>query len=134
MRSFRVASASLCLLAVAALASACGSSGTTDSTSATAGNRPAPSASEFPKAEGKSLGEVLNSAAGPSKLVVSPASQVFYKGENRYSFGVFEADRTQVPDAKVALYFAKVPSAKGGASTTGSNSNSRTKAAPREPF
>ncbi len=34
---------------------------------------------------------------------------VFYKGENRYPFGVFTKDRTQVPDAQVALYFAKVP-------------------------
>ena len=109
MRFFRVASASLCLLAVSAVATACGGSGSNDSTSGAAASRPAPPASDFPKAAGKSLGQVLNSAAGPSKLVVSPASQVFYKGENRYSFGVFERDRTQVPDADVALYFAKAP-------------------------
>ena len=47
--------------------------------------------------------------ATPSELVVSPAAEVFYKGENRYPFGVFQRDRTQVPDAEVALYFAKVP-------------------------
>ena len=47
--------------------------------------------------------------AKPCKLVVSPAAMVFNKGENRYPFGVFERDRTQVPDADVALYFAKVP-------------------------
>jgi hypothetical protein len=34
---------------------------------------------------------------------------VFYKGENRYPFGVFERDRTQVPDAEVGIYFARVP-------------------------
>jgi hypothetical protein len=43
---------------------------------------------------------------------------VFNKGENRYPFGVFERDRTQVSDAEVALYFAKVPPTKGKGSTT----------------
>ena len=123
MRFFRVACALLCLLAVAALATACGGSGSTDAASATAASRPAPPASDFPKAAGKTLGQVLNSASGPSKLVVSPASEVFYKGENRYPFGVFERDRTQVPDADVALYFAKVPASEGGA-TSGQGSNS----------
>lgn len=53
---------------------------------------------------------MINSAPdGPSELIVSPAAMVFYKGQNRYPFGVFERDRTQVPDAEVALYFAKVP-------------------------
>jgi hypothetical protein len=59
------------------------------------------------------LAEVLEAADGPSSLVVSPAALVFYKGENRYPFGVFERDRTQVPDAEVALYFARVPGQKG---------------------
>src|SRR5262249_31367040 len=35
--------------------------------------------------------------------------QVFYKGENRFPFGVFEKDRSPVTDAQVALYFASVP-------------------------
>ena len=52
---------------------------------------------------------MLEAADGPSELVVSPAARVFYKGENRYPFGVFERDRTQVGDADVALYFARVP-------------------------
>ena len=77
-------------------------------------SRPAPPKSEFPSAKGKTLAEVLESADGPSELVVSPAAMVFYKGENRYPFGVFQRDRTQVPDAKVALYFAKVPPASKG--------------------
>jgi hypothetical protein len=71
-------------------------------------NAPAPPKGEFPATEGRSLGEVLE-AAKPSQLVVSPAAAVFYKGRNRFPFGVFERDRTQVGDAKVALYFAKVP-------------------------
>jgi len=123
VRFLRVASASLCLLAAVALVPACGGSDSTDSTSATVTDRPAPPAGDFPPASGKTLGEVLNSASGPSKLVLSPAAEVFHVGENRYPFGVFEADRTQVPDADVALYFAKVPpSAGGNAAATGSNS------------
>lgn len=92
-----------------------GSSSTTASSSGPAESRPAPPKSEFPSAQGKTLADVLNSADGPSDLVVSPAAMVFYKGENRYPFGVFQRDRTPVSDAQVALYFAKVPPAPKGA-------------------
>lgn len=100
-----------CLFAAASLAAGCGdgSEPSGDSGSNTAESRPAPPKSDFPGAEGKTLAEVLRSADGPSDLVVSPAAMVFYKGENRYPFGVFQRDGTQVSDAKVALYFAKVP-------------------------
>lgn len=92
------------------LVSGCGGSdsSSTGSSSESAQSRPAPPKSDFPSAAGKTLAEVLKSAA-PSQLVVSPAAEVFDVGSNRYPFGVFERDRTQVPDVKVALYFAKVP-------------------------
>jgi hypothetical protein len=101
------------------LVAGCGSSDTTtNSSSSSSQSQPAPPKSDFPSANGKTLGEVLESA-GPSKLVVSPAAEVFNTGENRYPFGVFERDRTQVSDAKVALYFAKVPlGAKSGELST----------------
>jgi hypothetical protein len=105
----RVANASACLLAAGALLAGCGDSESDPASKEDIASRPAPPASEFPSAEGRSLAEVLDTAKGPSELVVSPAAQVFDRGENRYSFGVFEIDRTQVPDANVALYFAKVP-------------------------
>jgi hypothetical protein len=70
--------------------------------------RSAPSASDFPSAEGKTIEEVL-SGQPESDLVVSPAASVFEPGSNRYTFGVFELDQTQVDDAEVALYFAKSP-------------------------
>ncbi len=114
----RPLSALACLLAGGVLLAGCGggSGSTTSSGPGTAESRPAPPKSEFPSAKGKTLGDVLNSADGPSDLVVSPAAMVFYKGENRYPFGVFNRDRTQVPNAQVALYFAKAPPApKGGA-------------------
>jgi hypothetical protein len=117
-----VASASLLLAAALAFAGCGGGSeSSTGTLSGAAQSRPAPPKSEFPNAKGKTLAEVLESEeAPPSKLVVSPAAAVFNTGENRYPFGVFERDRTQVPDAEVALYFAKVPaSPKKGAQAGG---------------
>jgi hypothetical protein len=117
MRATRFALAFACLLAAAALAG-CGGDSDFSSSTASSGSvesRPAPPKSAFPTPHGRSLEEVLKFADARSELVVSPAAMVFYKGENRYPFGVFERDRTQVPDAEVALYFAKVPKAKPGA-------------------
>jgi hypothetical protein len=126
----RLATALACLLAAALLVAGCGGgSSSTDSTSpsgASAESRPAPPKSEFPSPEGKTLREVLKAADGPSELVVSPAAMVFYKGDSRYPFGVFERDRTQVPDAEVALYLAKAPTP--GAKSKSGNKGSEAKA------
>ena len=70
--------------------------------------RSAPSASEFPSAEGKTIEDLLSEQA-EADVVVSPAALVFETGPNRYPFGVFELDQTQIDDAEVALYFAKSP-------------------------
>jgi hypothetical protein len=108
-------SALLCLLAIG-LPAGCG--GGSDSSTGTGGNvvsKSAPPASDFPKAEGRSLREIVKSADSHAELVVSPAALVFYKGKNRYPFGVFHADRTQVGDAEVALYIARVPHVGPGA-------------------
>jgi hypothetical protein len=120
-----VASACLLLCAAAVLAGCGGGSDTsTSSSSGTAQSQPAPPKSDFPPAAGKTLAEVLEAeAARPSTLVVSPAAMTFYRGENRYPFGVFERDRAQVTDAEVALYFAKVP---GKAGAPGSPESSAT--------
>lgn len=115
MRLRRALAILACLFALAAIPlSGCGSSSGdgTGSSSGSAESRPAPPKSDFPSAKGKTLAEVLEAADGPSELVVSPAAQVFYKGVNRYPFGVFERDRSQVSDAQVALYFARVPGQK----------------------
>ncbi|HET7484280.1 MAG TPA: hypothetical protein VFJ64_02770 [Solirubrobacterales bacterium] len=115
MRLSRALAALACLVTGASLLAGCGGSdSSTGSTSGSAQSRPAPPKSAFPSAKGKTLAQVLEAeGATPSELVVSPAGQVFNTGENRYPFGVFERDRTQVPDAEVALYFAKVPAVKG---------------------
>jgi hypothetical protein len=71
-------------------------------------SRPAPAATEFPSAKGRTIEDLLrNSGAKPTKLVIAPAAQVFEPGANRYSFGVFDLGGEQVDDADVALYFAK---------------------------
>lgn len=115
----RFALALACSLALAGLAVGCGGDSDSDSTSssASAESRPAPPKSAFPSPEGRTLREVLKAADAPAELVVSPAAMVFFKGPNRYPFGVFERDRTQVPGAEVALYVAKAPTPKGGGQT-----------------
>ena len=119
MRPSWTLAALACLFTIPLVLSSCGggSGSSTGPSSSSAQSRPAPAGSGFPGAKGKTLAEVLKSeGAPPSKLVVSPAAEVFDKGENRYPFGVFQRDRTQVPDAEVALYFAKVPAAKAAQS------------------
>jgi hypothetical protein len=123
----RVTCALACLFAAAALATGCGGdseSGAT-ATGTTASDRPAPPKSAFPSAQGMSLKEIVESADGHAELVVSPAALVFFEGENRYPFGIFEPDRSQVDDAEVALYIAKVPRAEGGGGGVGKNGKPR---------
>jgi hypothetical protein len=125
MLAARIACASACLLAGGVLVAGCGGgSGSSESSSSeaeAAPSRPAPAKSEFPTPYGRSLGELTKMADARSELLVEPASTVFYEGENRYAFGVFERDRTQIPDAEVALYFARVPRPRpGGKAKAGS--------------
>jgi hypothetical protein len=118
----RATSAFACLLASAVLVAGCG--GGSDSSTAdggTAASRPAPPKSDFPKAEGKTLREIVKAADSHAELVVSPAALAFYKGVNRYPFGVFHPDRSQVDDAEVALYVARVPSAVPGGAEAARN-------------
>jgi len=99
----RPGSRSLLPLALLALLLVSGCGGSSDD-----GSRPAPAATEFPSAKGKTIGELLRDpGAKPTKLVIAPATQTFDVGENRYAFGVFTRGQEQVSDADVALYFAK---------------------------
>jgi hypothetical protein len=113
MRAAPLALAFGCLLAVAAATAGCGGDSGSDGSAAKpsedAESRPAPPKSEFPQAGGRSLESLLELADSASELVVSPAAKVFYEGENRYPFGIFERDGAEVTDAEVALYFARVP-------------------------
>ncbi|MGN6201382.1 MAG: hypothetical protein ACTHNY_03130, partial [Solirubrobacterales bacterium] len=88
MRAPRLASALLCLLAGGVILTGCGSgSGSSEASHAApdfAESRPAPPKSAFPATEGRTLRQVLIAADGRTELVVSPAAEVFYPGENRY--------------------------------------------------
>ncbi len=102
MRS-RIAPLLACILAIglgAILLAGCGGSGDGES-------RPAPAASEFPPAKGRTLAEVAQ--LPEAKLVVAPAGQVVDVGVNRLAFGVFTLGGEQVDDADIALYFAHGP-------------------------
>jgi hypothetical protein len=128
----RLALALAYLVAAAFLVAGCGgdsgSSASTSGSGESAVSRPAPPKSDFPSPEGGSLRDLLKAADGRSELVISPAAMVFYKGKNRYPFGVFERDRTQIPDAEVALYFARVPTPKPGAKSKSGNKGAAAKA------
>jgi hypothetical protein len=90
------------LLACALVASGCGDD---DDESA---DRPPPQArpDQFPSAEGKTLVELYNELpeGGP---VLAPSLNHFVVGRNRYGFGLFTADRAQIPDAATAVYIAR---------------------------
>jgi hypothetical protein len=104
MRTIRPAAALAAALAAVSLGAGCSGGG--DSASQLA-DRPAPSASEFPSANGRTLNQILRaSQAQRSNLVVSPTGRVFQKGDNRFGFGVFTVSRQQVTDAEVAIYAA----------------------------
>jgi hypothetical protein len=67
-------------------------------------NKPAPAASEFPTANGRSLEQVLLDASkGQQGAVVAPAGAFFHLGTNRFPFGVFTAGQEQITDAQVAI-------------------------------
>ena len=132
MRAPRITPALLCLLAAGALVTGCGSDSGSSESGATAfesaESRPAPPKSEFPAPEGRTLRQVLKGADGPAELVVAPAAEAFYPGVNRYPFGVFDREKGEVPDAEVALYYTKVPSAKPGAKSKSGNRGQAAKA------
>lgn len=92
---------SLAVLAAAVALAACG-----DDEAEQSASRPAPAASEFPEAKGKTLIQVLNEAdaEGPS---VAPSGLVYPQGAYRYAFGVFDVGGEQITDAEVALYIAR---------------------------
>jgi hypothetical protein len=132
MRAPRLVLALPCLLAIGVWLAACGGGSGSEDSTATPGapgeNRPAPPKSMFPTAEGRTLREVLKAADGPTELVVRPVAEVFYPGENRYPFGVFDREDGEVPDAEVALYYAKVPAPPPGARSRAGNRGQLSKA------
>jgi hypothetical protein len=72
-------------------------------------SRPPPVANpaDFPKPNGRSLAE-LRESLGKGGPVLAPSVLVLTTGENRFGFGLFERDRSQIADAKVVVYVAPV--------------------------
>jgi hypothetical protein len=90
-------------VALALIATGCGSSSGSDSSST---GTDAPSAADFPDPAGKSL-EELARGGKQSDLAVAPTGSVFDVGKDRYGFGVFSVDGNPVDDAQVAIYAGK---------------------------
>lgn len=130
MRAPRLAPAPLCLLAAGVLLTGCGGSDAESTSSAleTAESRPAPSKSEFPAPAGRTLRQVLKGADGRTELVLTPAAEAFYPGVNRYPFDVVDRETGAVPDAEVALYYAKVPPTRPGTKSKSGNLGQAAKA------
>jgi hypothetical protein len=98
--------AAVILVATAAIAGCGGDDETSSET------QPAPEASAFPSPEGRSIDELMAEYPVDDNLVIAPSATAYTLGENRFGFGVFTVDHTQIGDAEVALYAAP---ASGGA-------------------
>jgi hypothetical protein len=140
MRAPRNALGLVCLLACGALLGAgCGGgsgSGPHVNPAAEAGkSRPAPPKSAFPATRGRTLLELVEDVAEVQPTVkITPSAEAFYPGTNRYPFLVSEKDTKagragkEIPDAEVAIYYAKVPSVKPGARSRPGNKGMAAKA------
>jgi hypothetical protein len=62
---------------------------------------------QFPKANGQTLAG-LREGLGRGGPVLAPSVLVLTAGDNRFGFGLFERDRSQIADAQVVLYVAPV--------------------------
>ncbi|HEU4976954.1 MAG TPA: hypothetical protein VFT50_17830 [Baekduia sp.] len=101
--SRRLSIVALACLAASAVTTGCGSSDSSSSTQA-APAQPAASAraEDFPKAEGRTLPDVINNL--PTGPVLAPSVSVLHKGHNRVGFALFDRARKQMTGAGVALY------------------------------
>src|SRR5262249_13979426 len=69
-------------------------------------SKPAPAASEFPSASGKTLRGGIQAANGGPGPLGAPAAGYFHLGPDRFPLGVLTPGRDQITDATVALYAA----------------------------
>ena len=92
-------------LVLTALAAGCGGNGDSGS------DPPPPVAApkDFPKPEGRSLAELRQTLPGAKAgPVLATAVSELAPGSNRFGFGLFDRARSQLADAKVAVYVAPV--------------------------
>lgn len=93
------------------LIAGCGDDGSASPDVGTTADREAPPAADFPATVNRTLDQIIRQADPPEHTdpVITPAVQVFYPGEGRYSFTLAERDGTEITDADVALYIAPIP-------------------------
>jgi hypothetical protein len=103
----------IAIAATLALALVAGCGGSDNGTGSRA--RPAPRASLFPAAKGKTLRELIVSSRATQGPVASPAAANFHLGTNRFPFGVFTTGHDPITDAEVAVYAAPGRSVNGKA-------------------
>jgi len=74
-----------------------------------AASKPPPAAdpAEFPKANGQTLA-ALREGLREGGPVLAPSVVDLTTGDNRFGFGLFERDRSQIADAQVVVYIAPV--------------------------
>jgi hypothetical protein len=91
--------AALLLIPVALVVTGCGGDDSSDT------QAPPPArAQDFPKANGKTIQELLSDyKSGP---VLAPSGAEFRTGKDRVGFALFKRDRSQITNASVALYVA----------------------------
>jgi hypothetical protein len=89
------------ILTTAAAAAGCGGDDSTSDDDASP-----PEASAFPDPEGRSIDKLTASYPADDNLVIAPSETAYTVGKNRFGFGVFTVDHSQVGDAEVALYAA----------------------------
>jgi hypothetical protein len=94
------------LLAAMAVIPAAAVAGCGEKDESSAPTADAPSASSFPGPDGRTISTLMRDYPVDDNLVVAPSGTSFTVGKNRFGFGVFHVDHTQVGDADVALYAA----------------------------
>lgn len=104
----------LCWLAMVTsslLLVACGRDKPSPPPAVTTADRPAPPASDFPAADGRTLGEVIDETdpPRPTDPVLAARSQVFYPGRNRFTLTVSDRAQRELTDVEIALYIAPIP-------------------------
>jgi hypothetical protein len=106
----RLLLAAVCCALAVGVAAGCGSSDSSSGGGA-APAQPAPSAraEDFPKAEGRTLPDVINNL--PSGPVLAPSVSLLHKGHDRLGFALFDRARKQITGAGVAIYVGDVDGA-----------------------
>lgn len=96
----------LVIVATGLIVGGCGSSAD-EGDEAAPGETPAPSASEFPKPKGQTVDQLASQIGLTNDYVAAPAGSAYSPGNDRFAFGMFKVDGSQLENADVAVYVSK---------------------------